>query len=666
MALLDDAVQQARVLTAYGAMLSGRPERIADASRTLREAGPAARWCLLKLAQQRENAPARTEACVLLHALNETRGLEALQEMLRWGQNVRGDRDNLTHALVRIGAPDAIDATLAVWPALVQSGDACAQRTVCRAWAELRDPRALDALVATCEQIPAVFGETAASFGEPALPALERLLNDPWALRRHLAVEAIGLIPCQRSFRLLSDRLLDSDPDLRQHAAAALGAGFGPKLLAPVLAEAVLGGYSSPQAVSLLVRFQPPDLLACLIAILARWDPQRPPAGDAEESVQAALGGIVGLDNDAVPDPAALIHTLAALQSRRPGPLLTPPIALALAKRAAARDAGAVAVAALVELLTETDAETRKTAAEGLERAGEPLGSRFLAVLESCRPSGDVMGSIQLLLRGGPEANLAARDTVRQLGRWVSRISQVAAQRLSPEAVGVTETRDPRISDLLRRLLIRGLESWEMREARSPAARSGPPPAETMERVWLCVSAARGLGGDTGACDPDTQAALVQALRFVRMGAVYEEGGAGPLRHSDWREIGGPIRAAASDALLARLGAIAYPLLIETMYDVRTEARASAITGLGRLGDRRALSHLEPIAGQPEHPLNATAVEAVAAIRRTHPEMMVLLRPSDRASAGELLRPAAGVNHEIAAHELLRPLETDPGRDGVS
>jgi HEAT repeat protein len=665
MALLNDAFDQARILAAYGAMLSGRPDRIAEASRTLSEAGPAARWCLRRLAQQRENSPARIEAAVLLHKLDDPGGVEALQAMLRWGQGVHGDRDALSRALVRIGPPDAIDMTLAIWPALVQSGDPAAQRTVCRAWAEMRDPRALEALVATCEQIPGIFGETAAAFGEQALPALERLLSDPWALRRHLCVEAIGLIPCHRSFQLLTERLKDPDPDLRQHTAAALAAGFGPKLLVPALDEAIRSGCSSPQAVALIVRYQPPALLDRLESIVQRWHPGAPTTGDTEESVEAALVGIASLDPARVAEPIELVRILCALQSRRPGPRLAPHIARALARWATDPGAGEIALPALAELLTETDADTRATAAECLERLGEPAGTRFLAVLESNRPVGRMIGSIQTLLRGGPDANVAARDTVRQLGRWVSRISQVAAQRLSPEAGAAPDPMDPRTADMLRRLLVRALETWEAGNGRSPSARSGMPPAETMDRVSLCVAAARGLAADAGPPAPETLAALSLALRLVRMGAIYEEGGAGALRHSQWREVGEPVRAAAAEALLARLGGLAFSILIENLYYPSSEVRTTSLAALGRLGDVRALAHVEPIAAQPEHPLNSVAVAAVAAIRHTHPEMMVLLRPSESASPDELLRPASGGNDDISGDELLRPADVSPEPDSA-
>ena len=106
-------------------------------------------------------------------------------------------------------------------------------------------------------------------------------------------------------------------------------------------------------------------------------------------------------------------------------------------------------------------------------------------------------------------------------------------------------------------------------------------------------------------------------------------------------------------------------LFLEALYTPQPEVNHTAIAALGRLGDVRALPHLQPIANNTAHPLCPAAIGAIALIKRTNPEMMTLLRGSSAADAHQetLLRPAAEKSSTVSPDLLLRP--SAQGGDGT-
>jgi HEAT repeat protein len=238
----------------------------------------------------------------------------------------------------------------------------------------------------------------------------------------------------------------------------------------------------------------------------------------------------------------------------------------------------------------------------------------------------------------------------------VSRVSKETVERLNPGGTASSAAwgvpRDPRLPALLRQLLDNTLD----------ALQQNATPEATEEMLTACVAVVRALarvGTPQALCARNE---LLRALCLVKRGVVYEPGGPADFRKSSLREIGVVVRTAAAETLLELYGADSFPLFLEALYAPLPDAHSTAIVALGRLGDARALPHLQPLVANAAHALSPVATEAVAAIRRTNPELMTLLRASSALDnrPETLLRPASGNPDDGAPDLLLRPTAQTP------
>jgi hypothetical protein len=161
--------------------------------------------------------------------------------------------------------------------------------------------------------------------------------------------------------------------------------------------------------------------------------------------------------------------------------------------------------------------------------------------------------------------------------------------------------------------------------------------------------------GPPAACTAHNE--LLRALHGVKRSLVSVPPGTPSYPRPETREVAGMARAAAAETLLVLYGAASFPLFLEALYAPQPEVNSTAIAALGRLGDVRALSHLQLLANNAAHPLCPAAVETIALIKRTNPEMMTLLRGSSASEAQTetLLRPSSESSAATSPALLLRP-----------
>lgn len=652
MGLLEAVFTQHRVWKAYARLGSPVHAEREQAMQALRQIGspslPALRLGLRQVSQPR----VQFAAAIVLHRLGDESGLSTLTEALLWRLPSSPEiAAELETALVAIGSPDATRALITIWNHLTDWSDHHPTiESICRVWAALRDPRALDALVLHATSIPSLFLQTVPWFGEMAVLHLERMLREPELPRRLLAIQTLGRISSDRGFEVLTPLLRDPSPDVRSAVPSAMEAMKGGPETAKRIVEALQAGYSSAEAVELLTRLQPQDLHELLLELLARWDGTSPrPSGDTQTAIIAALL-FLGQSPRQVPRLVAILCTL--LERRPSAPLAA----------AAARTLGAVGkghpsvIPALLPLMGHAEDEVRREASEALQNLGETLGRHVSVIIAECRPTGSLLGKLQAILRGGPDAGQAATQAVQQVTQWLSRVSKETVVKLNPSGAGgfpaALPHQDRRLPELLRLLLANALDALQQAIT-----------ANDMERMLtLSVAAVRAL---MRLETPEALCARFELLRALTITKFTGEGfgfGMSGFANQPTREIADPIRTAAAEALHYLYGPASFVLFLEALYRPQSEVHGTAIAALGHLGDLRAVPHLQPIAGSPQHSCTLAAQIALEEIKRTNPEMMTLLRAS---SAGEarpdtLLRPAYGVSPDVPADQLLRPTAQHP------
>jgi hypothetical protein len=271
--------------------------------------------------------------------------------------------------------------------------------------------------------------------------------------------------------------------------------------------------------------------------------------------------------------------------------------------------------------------------------------------IEVYRPQGSLLDKVQTLLRGGPDAGLAASQAMQQVSQWVSRFSRETAERLSTAGsdFALNGAEDARLPELLCRLLGNTLDTLEQ----------SAWPEETEEMLSLSVAVVRVLGRIGAPIMQPARLALIRALHLVKYSVVFDGPSSAPFRKSERREVGHLLRLAAVETLHQLYGGSSFPLFLEALYAPQKEVHGAALFGLGRLGDVRALPHLQALVSRAGHPLEREAQEAIAAIRRTNPELMELLRASHASDmrVDTLLRPASGNPADASPDILLRPAE---------
>lgn len=684
MGLLDSTLRQARAWNAANALASENDTDRRHAMQTLRDL-QAASLPALRAALRRTGAPrAQFGASVVLHWLGDPAGMPVLLDALRWQIATTPEiaRD-LEAAFVAIGPPDAVDALMRVWqqtlppkvhPASVHSAASKENKrvlaTICRAWVKMGDPRPLALLADAAEQIPELFEEHVPRFQNHALPYLAPLIQDALPVRRSLAVRTLRHIAGEPTGTLLLPLLRDPDPAIRALTTLALDkmrrqGHVSHDLAQSGILRAVQAGFSTPQAVEVLIARRTPEAQEALLQLVLRWP--HPSGGDTLDAVLAALPALHQMPLVTPSARAERCMQLCELLSRCEEPALLAGVARALARQGSGgRHADAYARKRLMPLLAHLDADTRSETANALAVFEDPLGRSLLSALEAAWPPVHWRDKLQNLLRGAPDAAQTANEVASKVytevavkvaseaAQWFSRVSKGAVERREASASAspsnMPDMPDARLSGTLRLLLSNGLDE---------AVRSAPSgQAETT--LYLCVACIRALTRLGSEVAHSAHAELLRALHlcpfgqaraFIRTASVPAE-----LRLHDQAE---GLRAAAGQALVTLYGADSFPLFLECLYATPTVVRATGIEFLGELADVRALPHLQMASGRADPLLKACLQTALARIRSQNPETMTLLRASAPLDtrADTLLRAASGNTGAESADILLRPLD---------
>lgn len=649
--LLEGAFTQAQVWSAYTRLGANAPTERERAMETLLAAGKASLPCL-RLALMQTNQPrVQFGASVVLHRLGQPQGMQTLTEALLWRlQTTPEIALELEAAFLAIGPPDATAALIEVWDKITDGNDAHPTLiSICRIWATLRDPRALDPLILRANRIPELFLKTVPWFGEMAILPLSRMLRDADYQRRILAIQALSQLNSLRAYDLLVPLLRDANENVRAVVPAALEAtGVGANV-GPALCEAIRDGYSTAEAVETVTRLNPPSLYETLLILIERWNPRSPACvGDTAGAVLAALFTVAR-----APLPnVQIVPALCQLLRRQPGAAILAATARLLGtRRQPGSPSDSQACDALWPLLAHAQAEVRSEAADALNLLGEPLGKTVITIVEECRPRGSLLNRLQSLLRGGIDPGQAATQAVQQVSQWLSRVSKETVEKLNPAGLSAylagDSLYDPRVPELLRQLLANALVALQHSVAVE----------ETEALLTLNVAAARALARLGTAETLRARDELLAALRVTKRTVVPNSFSTPVFQKAETREVADVVRTAAADVIIQLYGAASFALFLEALYAAPMEARGTTIAALGRLGDVRALPHLQPVAADPEHPFCMAAQVAIADIRRINPEIMTLLRASSAADSrtDTLLRPAYGAAQSVPADQLLRP-----------
>ncbi len=677
----ENALAQARVWKAGTGLGSADPRERAEAIEAMVNAGDVASLCLRFHFVRQASPRSQFAAAVALHRLGNPRGMATLLDGINRVVIVSPETaEFLELAFLTIGPPDATRELISFWPTLpewsyvlnsipdLDASDHATKLTavngmshkepapdfsprvhvICRILAGLRDPTALDTLIAYAPQMPNLFPGTVAAFGQLAMRKLTVLLRDPDPARRMLAIRALELIPGEASFQAVVPCLRDSSLSVRNAVPHALSLLGTPKANGEAIVESIQAGYSTEAALQLLATTGHPRFYDTLDELARSFASLRSDARHSPQSVQTAFVMLVN-----APRPTGLFLDL--LCSMLASPLETG-VKLASLRHLSHLQVRCSTQAERVqavcwELLADVSAEVRSQAAETLFVWGERNGRRFLGVLEECRPQGSLLEKLTTLLRGGPDATQAAAQAVQQVQQWVNRISREAAVRLNSITTDASPNVSPLFIDARLPALVRSLLTASLRSLRSTQELQ-----ETEEALALCISAMRALRRIDG---PDAKIALPELMQALHLTRHMHLPPSQPIA----REIGEAVREEAALTLIVFLGTESLPLFLEALSDLQVEVVGTAILALGKLGDPRAVSHLQPIASNPDSPLVHHAIQAISAIRQSNPEMMTLLRGSSIAEAHPetLLRPVPFTVQDSAPELLLRPAQGGEG-----
>lgn len=660
MELWDSAVLQARLWTTSWRLDASDPVERFQAIEVLSQAGSASLPCLRLHLLRQTNPRVQFAAAVALHRLNAPEGMETLLHALHHRLSDIPDASKdiaplLEEAFLAIGSPTATAALQSVWPGFVewQNYASLAPDTnlrvqlICRVWAGLQDPSALDTLFKYSTHIPNLFPPTVAAFGQMALRKLRDTARSADPHQRLLVVRTLERIPGEPSFQALKPLLCDPDPIVRFETCRALAKVGAPQANSEAVAQAIQAGYSTDAAVRLLATTGHPRLYEILLQLVERAASLYHTTSDTPAAVHAALAQLM---QTPWPPEARLDVVCKLLEKPIPREVILAGIVHveALQGRCPGHEARAQGV--LWSLLVDLAPEVRARAAQALALWGEPNGKRFLELLAECRPQGSLLEKLTTLLRGGPDASQAATQAVQQVQQWVTRVSREAVVRLSSPNPGRETSRtpirqDPRVPVLTRRLLAASLRYLAAAQTVE----------ETEEALALSITAIRTLRSLGLPAALTAQAELMRAFRTCK--PLTSSGAAPGLSQSAFREIGEPVREEAALALIELLGPESFGIFIEALGAPGLEIQGTAILALGRLGDARAVPYLQPIAGASEHPLAPHAIQALAVIRQNNPEMMTLLRGSslEDSQPETLLRPLPYARPDTAPELLLRP-----------
>lgn len=655
MSLLQYALTQAQIWRAYLKLNAPDDDERFRAMEALRSHGNDSLTCL-RFALRRGDSPRlQFAAAVVLHRLGDAVGITTLIEALRWRLPAEPAlASELESAFIAIGSPDAVNALLTLWWSLPDWDDHNkTMESICRVWKALRDPHALDGLIGRALRIPDLFLQTVPAFGEMAICRMEPMLREADPHVRKLAIRALGGIVSGRGFYLLSQGLRDPDPQVRAFVPAALESSGGGQAAYRVIVGSVQEGFSTREAVESLLRIGPVPYEA-LILLVSRWNTAgNASAGDTKQAVMAALSA---LEVAAWPN-TLIVPALCDLLERGPTDDIAAATARVLAIRGPVGDAADLRVhQALLGLLTSVSGETRRQADKALARFGDNVGRQFGLLLESCIPKEKLFDRVQSILKNGGDATVLATQAVQQLTQWMTRMSKETVERLSQTGGAREEITgdvyDNRIGGLMRGLVRNALTGLE---------RSNQP-ERTEEMLALSIGGIRSTMRLAGPSIHENRDELILALHTVKQSLVYTSPSSPAQRKSEMREVADELREAAAESLIACYGAGCFGIFVEAAFGLSMDVQRTGMAALGRLGDVRALPLLQPYSKDVGSPLAGTAQAAIAAIKRTNPEMMTLLRASSGGDAGgeTLLRAAAGRPDDTAPDVLLRPSAPQP------
>lgn len=636
--LIQKIVIQAQVWTAYTHLDSKEVAVYRSGMETLRRFGGDS-LSILRFGLRRQDHPhVQIRCAVVLHWLGQPDGMPFLIDMMQWRAYTRQDlTKELEAAFLAIGAPDAVDALIKLWKQFLDLDDQhVVPASICRIWAELRDPAVLPSLVASSMRIPGLFERTVPVFGEMAMPHLKHMANDADPRRRMLAIRTLGHIPGISSYEILYPLLCDQNPEVRAMIPRVLDTVAGPIAAVRVLSEAHRSGYTTGESVRMLIQYSPPDLHALLAGLLTRYEP-RPLETDTVEAVVEAVQAFTRV---AWPN-AQVTPILCALLERRVDSAIVFAVVRTLGERGqSGDDSDQQARKAIWILLTWAETEIRVEAAQTLARLGEPFGLQVQDLLEAGRPQDNVLRKIRATLIGTQDMGQAVTEAAQHVANWFTRVSRETVVRFGTP--GTTQNaiemalQDPRLPEMLRRLLNNTLDRLDRMT----------PTLVTEEALSVTVATLRSLARLR---EPHARIAKPEILRAYFLVKDITPDGYGQEAP---QEVAGVVREAAAQCLIAVFGPESYEMLLPGLSHTRQEILETTIQALGKLGDARAVPHLEKLML-----LTVSAQGAIAMIRKGNPEMMTLLRGSSGAEVGadSLLRPAAETAQNSNPELLLRP-----------
>ena len=655
MGLLESGVAQAKAWYATQSLITGSEAERRRAMQTLRELG-AASLPSLHAAIRRVGAPrAQFRAAVVLHSLGDPAGLSVLIDNLKWQMpSEPGVIRDLEAAFIQIGVPDASDALMRAWKQQFLRDNASIRESICRVWAELKDPRALTVLADTALEHEKLFEATVPKFGEVALDMLAQMLHDPLVAKRSLAVRAARHIFSSRVAPLLFPLLRDPHHSVRAIVPAALEGLASQQLTTPAAIytealNALEAGYSVPQSVAILTRYTPAPYDA-LLRLVLRWDGQQETSGDTLDAVLTALPALAAMPLYSSGARCELQAHFCAVLARRPEPALMVGVVRAIATRGRENEVSdAHTRRTLISLLPRPEAEVRQEAAHALLFLDDPVGKQMLQSLEAAWPQPNLRDKFHALLRGNSDPTQVANQAMQ----WFTRVSKDTMERWNAGTSGKTDAHapetDPRCPDLLRQLLDNALSALEEVAASDQIE-------QTRDLAVACVRALvrPGVPAAIAAHEQIIRAlwcALPAYKLMPRQAQSYQEARMG--------DGGNEIRLAAGEALMAMYGQESFPLFVAAVHAPSPSVQLNGIVFLGELGDVRALPLLQSLAANRDTLLSPTANAAIARIRQNNPETMTLLRASVQSDSRPetLLRPASGNHSATSGDALLRPAE---------
>jgi len=594
-------------------------------------------WCLRLAAHNTQMPRVQFAAAVVLHGLGDPAGMALLVDAVKWRLRAMPALANeLEAAFIAIGSPDAVRALLEVWNALPDWGDHEPVRNViCRVWAALRDPAVLPTLANSAHLNTARFEDTAAAFGVSAIGSLRELSQSAEPRRRTAAIRTLQRIDSPESFAVLVPLLRDPFPSVRALVPGALAATGSVENTVSEITRALEAGFPSTEALD-AVRAE--DVGETVISLLERWTPA---AGDPTDARIATTAITLMLRRRTDSRRAAAVLCALLRHPQESEVAIHAMTAIETFVHLLGGPSQEV-TDCLAQQACSSSAQVRRKAAQVLWRFGDSFPLRVLEFLDASKPPDTLIAQLQLILRGGREAGLAANQAFQSVSRWWAGLTEeTATGPVTPSDAGI-ET-DPRTAPMLRGMLSRSLQE---------------PPAPTIqgleERAAFMVLVLHAIARLGPAAARQAWPELVATLHLP--GAALS----GSRSAED--RCYGLVTLTAAETIIELYGEQSFGLFLDALFSTRVEVTRTAIRSLEALADARAVAPLRTFASAQGHPCAELAARAIERIRRSNPEMMSLLRGSSGGSPdpATLLRAARSSQSAQAPESLLRATSEQP------